>query len=156
MKYFNFEHFSQKSGVTDPHKSAHSLLLALFCFPLRNCVTGLLLFLLSSGMLGTRTVSASCCWLRPLLLLLYKELLKRSLTAFPIVFPLRRLVNLPKAVLPTLPALPLAFRDWWLLCGSVPVWKCKINLWWFSKIVAKYYTYFSKLFNSDSISNLLS
>jgi hypothetical protein len=135
MQCFNFEHLSE---LTASHKIAHSLLLALFCFPLRSCVTGLLLFLLISGMDGTRTVSASCCcWLWLLLLLLYKELLNRSLTTFPIVFPLRRLVNLPKAIPPTLPALPLALRDWWPIWGSVTAWKSKINLWIFHTIMTR-------------------
>lgn len=111
-----------------PHKSAHNLLLGLCCFPLWSCVTGLLFLFFSSGMVGTRIVSGSWCWcwLRPLLLLLYKELLRRSLTAFPNVLPLRRLVNFPKVEPPILPALPLALWKWWP--GSNPVWKWKIKL----------------------------
>jgi hypothetical protein len=128
LEHFSLEHLlSAVYAMTVPHNSAQSLLLALFCFPLCICVTSFLLFFFGSVTDGTRLDSPSCCWwLRSLLLLLYNELLSRSRTAFPIVL-WRRLVNLPKT--PVFPALPLAFRDWWPLEFSVPVWKLKIS-WW--------------------------
>jgi hypothetical protein len=105
------------------YRRAHNLLLALFCLPFRSCVTGLLF---SSDMAGTSTVSASCCcWLRPLLLLLYNELLSLSLTAFPIVLPRRRLVK--RIIPPELPALPFAFL-WGLIIESDTGWKLKNSL----------------------------
>ena len=132
LDHFSLEHLlSEVYAVTVPHNSAHSLLRALFCFPLCVCVTGFLLFFFGSLTDGTRLDSASCCWwLRSLLLLLYKELLSRSRTVFPIDFS-RRLLNRPKT--PVLPALPFAFRDWWPLEFSVPVWKLKISWWLWSQ-----------------------
>jgi len=129
LEHFTLEHLlSEVYAMTVPHNSAHSLLLALFCFPLCICVIGfLLLFFFGSVTEGTTLDSASCCWwLRSLLLVLYSELLSRSRTVFPIVFP-RRLVNLPKT--PVFPAFPLALRGWGPLEFSVPVWKLKIS-WW--------------------------
>jgi hypothetical protein len=148
-----FEHFhSQVYTMRIPHKSAHNLLLALFCFPLCICVTSLLLFFLSSVTGGTGLGSASCCWwLWPLLLLLYKELLNRSLTAFPIVFPLRRLANLPKTTAAVFPALPLALRDWRPLEVSVPVWKLKITLW----LWAQYCVYLLEFWGSCTLAQHL-